>query len=205
VSGDLDLGAVAGLYEASLAQHGESSPAVGWRDPSQHRLRFGKLASVIEPSDGAVGVNDLGCGYGAFLPFLREAGVAVAHFRGYDISAQMVARARAKFPEGEFRVGDRLDEPADFSFACGIFNVRLTHSEEAWREHILRTLENLAAFSRRGFAFNLLTTHVDYREPHLYYGDPCFFFEHCRRSFGRRIALLHGAPPYEWTIAIRLA
>ncbi len=38
----------------------------------------------------------------------------------------------------------------------------------------------------------------------LYYGDPIFFFEHCRTTFGRHVALLHDYPLYEFTILVRL-
>jgi hypothetical protein len=30
-------------------------------------------------------------------------------------------------------------------------------------------------FSKKGFSFNMLSTYVDYKENHLFYGDPLFF------------------------------
>jgi SAM-dependent methyltransferase len=203
MSGEIDLAPVAALYEANLAKHGPTSAAVGWRDSDQHRLRFAKLATVIEPADGAVRINDLGCGYGAFLPFLRESAIAVRHFRGYDVSQEMVQRAREEVHDGEFIAAASLTEMADFSFACGIFNVKLAVSDQEWLGHVDRTLQNLFEFSSRGFAFNLLSSYVDYRESHLYYGDPLRFFHLCKTQFGRRVALLHDYPLYEWTITVR--
>jgi hypothetical protein len=115
----------------------------------------------------------------------------------------MLAEARVRFPAAEFAHGDRLDTPADYSFACGIFNVRLEAREDDWRAHIEATLDNVNAFSLRGFAFNLLTTYVDYREPHLYYGDPSYFFDFCKRRYSRNVSLLHDYPLFEWTILVR--
>lgn len=202
VSDAPDLSPIRKLYEDGLDRHGVASPAVGWRDEAGHRLRFAKLATVIDAASGPASVNDLGCGYGAFHEYLVETGVAPAHFRGYDISARMVAEARKRVPGAEFREGSAIEAMADYSFACGIFNVRLTESEADWLAHIERTLDNLHAFSTRGFAFNLLSTYVDYREPHLFYGDPCHFFDLCKRRYARKVALLHDYPLYEWTIAV---
>lgn len=200
-----DLTPVQRLYEKSLAEHGTASLAVGWRDAASHELRFRKLAHVLADAKGPLSINDLGCGFGSFDGFLRGYGVDVALFRGYDISPEMVKLAGERVPTGEFHVGAVLDKPADFSFACGIFNVRLDMSEADWQRHVERTLDNLAANTRQGFAFNLLSTYVDYREPHLYYGDPLQYFDLCKRKFGRRVALLHDYPLYEWTMTVNVA
>jgi SAM-dependent methyltransferase len=197
-----DLTGITRLYEESLAEHGVKPLAVGWRDEVSHRLRFGKLASVIEKSED-VSINDLGCGYGAFYEYLVEVGVKVTLFRGYDISERMVSLAKQRVPGGDFILGDAIDQPADYSFASGIFNVRLQESEEKWQKHVEQTLSNLFEQSRCGFAFNLLSTYVDYREPHLFYGDPLYFFDLCKRRFSRSVSLLHDYPLFEWTMVIR--
>jgi SAM-dependent methyltransferase len=197
-----DLTGITRLYEESLAEHGVKPLAVGWRDEVSHRLRFGKLASVIEKSED-VSINDLGCGYGAFYEYLIEVGVKVTLFRGYDISERMVSLAKQRVPGGDFILGDAIDQPADYSFASGIFNVRLQESEEKWQNHVEQTLSNLFEYSRCGFAFNLLSTYVDYREPHLFYGDPLYFFDLCKRRFSRSVSLLHDYPLFEWTMVVR--
>lgn len=199
---DKRLDGVRELYEKSLAEHGATPPGVGWRDDASHALRFEQLAQLIEPGTPAT-INDLGCGYGAFLDFLGERGVAVAHFRGFDISERMLGEAKRRHPSAQWILGSRLDAEADYSFASGIFNVRLAESDADWRAHVEATLDDLARCSRRGFAFNSLTTHVDYREPHLFYGDPCAFFDLCMRRYSRKVALLHDYPLYEWTLLVR--
>ena len=55
----------------------------------------------------------------------------------------------------------------------------------------------------KALAFNLLSTYVDWQEPHLFYGDPLFWFDHCKRNYSRQVALLHDYPLYEWTIVVR--
>ncbi|MGA6826584.1 class I SAM-dependent methyltransferase [Nitrospira sp. NS4] len=197
-----DLTPIAKLYEDSLEQHGVKPLGVGWRDEGSHRLRFDKLASVIEGGD-PVSINDLGCGYGAFYDYLVGKGVKVSLFRGYDISERMLDEARARVPHGQFLNGRFLDKTADYGFASGIFNVRLQETEEIWRAHVERTLDNLFEYCSRGFAFNVLSTYVDYREPHLFYGDPLHFFDLCKRRYSRRVSLLHDYPLFEWTMVVK--
>lgn len=199
---DEKLKGVRDLYEKSLSEHGATPKGVGWRDERTHELRFERLSRLID-TDPPVSVNDLGCGYGAFLGYLLARGIRVEQFRGFDISARMLDEARRRFPRAEWVLGSKLTVPADYSFASGIFNVRLSESEDSWRAHIEQTLEELHRHSRRGFAFNLLSTYVDYREPHLYYGDPCAFFDLCKRRFSKNVALFHDYPLFEWTILVR--
>jgi len=199
---DKRLEGVRDLYEKSLRDHGATPKGVGWRDEPAHELRFERLSRVIDAAE-PISVNDLGCGYGAFLEYLNGHGFRVAHFRGLDISERMLEEARRRHPSGEWLLGSKLAAEADYSFASGIFNVRLEESEGPWRELIEQTLDDLNTYSKRGFAFNLLSTYVDYREPHLYYGDPCEFFDLCKRRYSKEVTLLHDYPLYEWTMLVR--
>ena len=149
-------------------------------------------------------VNELGCGYGALFKFLLDAGFRVTCFTGYDISVAMLEAAR-RFLEDE-RVelihAESVTREADYSFASGIFNVKFDTSETAWRAHVERTLHNLNDRSKKGFAFNLLSNYVDYREDHLFYGDPCYYFDFCKRHFSKKVSLLHDYDLWEWTMII---
>ncbi len=96
--------------------------------------------------------------------------------------------------------------PVDYTVASGIFNVRLDTPDDAWTDHVLETIDHLASLSRRGFAFNMLTMYSDpeHMRDDLYYGDPRFFFDHCKRHHSRQVALLHDYGLYEFTIRVRL-
>jgi len=201
-SADKPLAGVRDLYEKSLREHGATPRGVGWRDERTHGLRFERLSQVIDEV-GPVSINDLGCGYGAFLEYLNVRGTKVSRFRGLDISERMLEEARRRHPSGEWILGTKLAAEADYSFASGIFNVRLKESRANWRKFIVRTLDELNRYSKRGFAFNVLSTYVDYRERHLYYGDPREFFDLCKRRYSKMVALLHDYPLYEWTMLVR--
>ncbi len=202
------LAPVARLYGKSLEQHGPSAMGVGWRTEESQRLRFEKLLTVVDRPDGGwVDVNDLGCGYGAFLSFLEEQQVPIGTFFGYDISEEMltVARSRATAARSEFIASSRVTERADYSFASGIFNVKLDCDDQSWTSYVEDVIRNLADHSRAGLAFNLLSTYSDYQEDHLFYGDPLHWFDWCKRNISPWVTLLHDYPLFEWTITARLA
>jgi len=104
---------------------------------------------------------------------------------------------------------ERADElePADFTVASGIFNVRLDVPDDDWRAYVEATVETLASLSLRGFAFNMLTSYSDSDKMRsdLYYGDPGWFFDLCKRRYARNVALLHDYGLYEFTMIVRLS
>jgi SAM-dependent methyltransferase len=201
-----DLRSIADLYGDSLARHGETPMGVGWRTEESQGLRFEKLLSVLDDhGDAPIEVNDLGCGYGALLGRLEANGRVVARYYGYDISDQMLEAARARLPADRVELikGGQATRHADYSVASGIFNVKLDADETRWTAYVQDTVRNLAEHSRLGFSFNLLTTYCDYREAHLFYGDPLWWFDWCKREVTPRVALLHDYPLFEWTMVGR--
>jgi len=207
VGGDQpDLAPIAGLYEDSLSRHGDTPMGVGWRTEDSQNLRFDKLLAVLDIDEATpVEVNDLGCGYAALFEHLERRGVTVGAYVGYDISDKMLRSAAERVPADRTSLvrSASVTVVGDYSFASGIFNVRLDADEGHWASYVQATVRNLAAHSRRGFAFNLLTSYCDYREDHLFYGDPMWWFDWCKREVTPRVALLHDYPLYEWTLVGR--
>jgi len=200
-------GAVSRYYTETLRAHGATPRGVDWPSAASQALRFERLLGIC---DGArsFSLNDYGCGYGALADHLAAGGYDVAYC-GFDIAPTMVAEAEAHHrdsPRCRF-VGDEALLPvADYTLASGVFNIRLDTPDDVWREYVLYTLGALHARSRRGFAFNMLTSYsdADRQRPDLYYADPLFFFDYCQTRFPRSVALLHDYPLYEFTIWVRV-
>jgi len=94
---------------------------------------------------------------------------------------------------------------SDYIVASGIFNVKNEIIESEWLYYILSTIEIMNKKSKKGFAFNVLTKYSDkeYMKNYLYYADPLFLFDYCKRNFSRNVALLHDYDLYEFTILVR--
>lgn len=120
----------------------------------------------------------------------------------------MIHQARERHahrPGAQFSCEEAILRGVDFLVASGVFNVKLQTPVEAWHGYVLRTLDRFARLSRRGFAFNVLTSYSDpdRRRPDLYYADPCILFDHCKRHYARNVALLHDYGLYEFTLVVR--
>jgi SAM-dependent methyltransferase len=198
------LSKVADFMDDLLEKEGASVKAVGWLTRENQRLRFSQLLRGLEPGEEPFTVNDLGCGLADLYGYIKDEGLPLSGYRGYDLSEKMLAAAREQVGEdGELVRSDRITEDADYSFACGIFNTKLEATDAEWLDYMKSVITNLDERSGRGFAFNSLTTYVDYREEHHFYGDPAELFRFCKEEISPRVTLLHDYPLWEWTIAVR--
>jgi SAM-dependent methyltransferase len=207
------LSNVAEYYSKQLRKFGATSKGVDWNGRESQFLRFEQLGRLIlesTPATKVVSVADYGCGYGAFLDYIRQSFPKDVDydFLGLDVSADMIEASCQRWQNDErsrFIVGHQPDEKTDFAVASGIFNVCLDADHTLWQDHILETLTTMARFSNRGFAFNCLTSYSDEdkRADHLFYTDPCYIFDYCKKNFSRNVALLHDYDLYEFTILVR--
>jgi SAM-dependent methyltransferase len=202
-----DFGSHLEYYRQQLLEKGPTAPGVGWRTAESQELRFDKLLTVLgEDTDGAVSVNDLGCGYGALFQSLHRRGVPVERYYGYDITKEMLGSLREQVQDERVEgiLGDRVTEKAEYSFASGVFYLRFDVADDDWSAYVRSLVRNLAECSTRAFAFNMLSTYSDYQEDHLYYGDPVEWFRWCRREITPLVSLWHDYPLFEWTITGRV-
>lgn len=201
------LDEVKNLYTGNLAQHGVDSKSVGWKDEASQLLRFDVLSRVIHEGDAPFTVNDFGSGYGAMYAYLDQRFRGLTGYCGVDVSEPMVAQAKTLHPsaKAEFLLTDRLTKPADYGFVSGTFNVCFKATPGEWMDWIVQQLDMLNETSTRGFAFNLLSTYVDWKAENLFYASPLEFFDLCKRRYSRFVTLHHDYPLYEWTIAVRKA
>lgn len=197
---------VSEYYSDKLARYGTTPRGVDWNSAESQELRFAQLCKLL-PADAAFSLNDIGCGYGAMYDYLVDQGYDV-RYSGYDVSKPMMEAAR-KMPRPKphpvFVTASAGLRKADYSVASGLFNVRLNVTRTQWLKHVDSIVELLHSTSRRGFAFNCLTSYSDpqRRRADLYYGDPRRFFDHCMRRYSRHVAVLHDYGLFEFTILVR--
>jgi len=196
---------VGGYYTERLREHGATAKGVDWNSAESQWLRFTQLSRVLPPS-GSYSVVDYGCGYGALVAYLD--GLSADYdYQGFDISHEMVERARRDHgsERRRFTTSESDLAAADYTLASGIFNVKLDTEVADWKEFVLGVLDRIDRLSRRGFAFNMLTSYSDpdRMRPDLYYADPCGFFDLCKTKYSKHVALLHDYGLYEFTILVR--
>lgn len=200
------LRSVDSYYTDKVAAHGATAAGVDWNSEESQELRFAQLLRVVDATT-PYSLIDYGCGYGALVGALHRRSDSFS-YTGFDVSAAMLEHARGAL------AGDRrctlvadpgMLKPAEYAIASGIFNVRLDNDPEAWRAYVDDTIRALDRLGKRGFAFNMLTSYSDAHlmRDDLYYGEPCAYFDLCKREFSRHVALLHDYGLWEFTIVVR--
>ena len=195
------------FFTEKFKQIGACPEGVDYNSETAQILRFEQFERLFDPQQ-LFSLNDYGCGYGALAQYLKQRDYKF-QYHGYDISADMIDHANASTPANEnwqfTCVANELCV-ADFTIACGVFNLKFEADPKTWLKYILDSLSIIAGISRQGFGFNMLTKYsdADKMRADLYYGDPLYFFDYCKRQFSRNVALLHDYELYDFTILVRL-
>jgi SAM-dependent methyltransferase len=195
-------------FSEKLSAFGATPKGVDYNGPEAQERRFEQLVKVINPSKPFT-VIDYGSGYGALFDFLHRKGWQFEYY-GLDRIEQMVIAGREAhmdFPHAHFTTREEELPLADYLLAGAIFNIKLDARYEDWQEFVVTTLRRMNELCSKGFSFNMLTRYSDpermAQRPDLFYGDPLFFFDLCKREFSRNVALLHDYGLYDFTILVR--
>lgn len=196
---------VAAYYSDKLAEFGATARGVDWKDTASQCTRFDALLTLVE--DSTASLLDVGCGFGALLPYARMHGFC-GRYLGMDAAPAMVQEARRLHGSDKlarFEQGIAPDQSCDYAVASGIFNVRLTYDTARWQTYMEEMVTLMHHSARRGFAFNCLSSYsdTDRMRPDLHYADPLVWFDRCKRSFAPAVALLHDYGLWEWTLVVR--
>lgn len=197
------------FYAERAKVFGNTSQGVGWKDDNAQIVRFAQLIKVILVNK-KFSINDLGCGTGRFYDYLISEKYLPTAYNGYDILDEMIRLADNSLLPNPIVSLKKIQSAsemniADYTIASGIFNIKYEAGETEWLDHILSTLETMNKKSKLGFAFNLLTRYSDkeFMQDHLYYADPLFLFDYCKKNFSKNVALLHDYFQYDFTIVVR--
>ena len=200
-----NLDHVKSYFDKRIREHGASPRGSDWNSETSQNIRFDQLLKVVEAQKFSL--LDYGCGYGALADYLMTKGLDVDYY-GYDILESAIETARQAHqgkPRRSFFT-EKTDLPVcDYTVASGIFNFRGEQSFEDWTDYVLGVLNEFDQLSRRGFSSNFLTKYSDAEKMRadLYYADPLFLFDYCKRNFSRNVALLHDYRLYDFTLLIR--
>jgi len=191
-----------------LESFGPTAKGVDYNSLESQARRFEQLVKVIDSSN-PFSIIDYGCGYGALFDFLKTKEWDFEYY-GVDLIEEMVRAGRdshREFSNAHFTSDESEVPPVDYLVAGAIFNIKLEAPYEQWQNYTCQTLARMNAMCSRGFSFNMLTKYSDAdrmeQRPDLFYGDPLFFFDHCKRNFSLNVALLHDYGLYDFTILVR--
>jgi SAM-dependent methyltransferase len=195
-------------YSRKLAKYGATPAGVDWKCTATQQMRFVQLLKLCDFS-AAFSLNDLGCGYGALVTYLAKYHPeAEVDYLGVDLSATMVRSARRlqrRYGNVKFVRDSVSPRVADYSVASGIFNVKLHQSLDAWEHFVRKTLNDLQATSRRGFAVNFLAPPAPGlpSQIELYRVSSKAWSVYCEQQLGWSVELLDEYGMREFTLLVR--
>ncbi|MBK8008143.1 MAG: class I SAM-dependent methyltransferase [Rhizobiales bacterium] len=192
-------------YDRLLRESGDTHAAAQWADQPTQDLRLKILCEIgdLKPAK----VLDFGCGMGRLYELLSAQGFK-GEYVGYEIAPNLAAAAQKKHASARFECRDILKNglPEDFDYVLisGVFN----NKHSASSEYVQAVLKTLFARTRKGIAFNGLSTYVDYLAENLNYMDPIETFARCKAGLSSAVTLRHdyqlkaNVIPYEFTIYV---
>lgn len=155
--------------------------------------------------DAPYSLLDVGCGYGGLFDYFKAHQLPIT-YTGIDICEGMIDHAKAQHPEGTFICGSVQEMDAHQSFdyvVCnGILTQKLTVSGRDMDAYAQALIKTMYAHCRTGIAFNVMTTHVDYQEPNLYYRNPVELLAWCMTTLSPKVRLDHSYPMFEYTLYV---
>jgi SAM-dependent methyltransferase len=174
-------------YRGRFEKYGDAPEAVGMSLEGQ-RFRFRKLTEIADLRNRRI--LDLGCGIGAFYPFLVEK-FGQVDYTGIDLVREMVDFAAQKYPRACFLCHDLfanpLDETFDYVLTSTIFNYAMSGSGE-----YMRALLRLAfKYCTRGLGFNFPSTFVNFTDPEMAYYDPAQVLDFCIGNLTHKVVMHH--------------
>jgi SAM-dependent methyltransferase len=189
---------VISFFDKNLMLHGDRPEAVRW-SPTGQILHYQSMLDIGDINGKKI--LDFGCGKGDFYRFLKDKNIHI-EYHGCDINGKLIALAKKKFPETDFRVfdidKDVLNEEFDYVFLCGVFNLKV----EGLDEMIKNTLTKLFKHCCIGLGFNALSVHNPKKDFELHYTSPEDMLGFAVKNLSPYISLRHDRMSYDFTMFV---
>lgn len=189
---------VISFFDNNLMLHGDRPEAVRWSSTGQI-LHYHAMLDIGNINGSKI--LDFGCGKGDFYQFLKDKGIQVEYY-GCDINEKLIALAKQKFPEADFRIfdidKDVLDEHFDYIFLCGVFNLNIQGLDEIIKGALIKLFRHC----RIALAFNALSSHNPKKDFELHYTSPEEIFNFALKNLSPYVSLRHDRIAYDFTMFI---
>lgn len=188
-------------YNTAVIKYGISRKSVLWDDPQTQYLRFYELVKHLDLNDRRKTALDIGCGNGELYKFLNFLGYRGGYV-GYDINEMLCNQARNRFQGIDVQCRDIMNEEVtkgfDYVVLSGLFNINVGQSSD-WVQSFLK---KMYALSNEVLVFNMISTHVTYRDEGMFYMDPAEVLSFCLGNLSKRTTLAHHNLPYNYTVTV---
>lgn len=164
-------------YERCLEQYGPTPQGVDWPNATDLNTRFTVMTDLFikNLTNHSITLLDLGCGYGAFLNFLKKSNFHhKIQYKGIDLSAKMIHAATLQHDHTYFETKDVLLDVLpinsfDYIIMNGLFTIKSELSQNDMLAFFTAIIETTFKAARFGIAFNVMNSHVDWFRDDLFH------------------------------------
>jgi len=195
---------IADACEEDLRNYGDNFRGVGYTKSSDEaEQRYALMLDLVREAQHPVTLLDFGCGLGHLRDFLNCRGLAHIEYSGLDISPAYLQAARARHPDVAFFDVDVLESDEglpDFDYVVlnGVFNYRGPIDQQRMLEYWQQLTSAAFRHCRRGMAFNVMSTVVDWERDDLFH-LPFDTMARWISTLSRHFTIRHDYGAYEYT------
>lgn len=197
-------------YDECLATHGANARGMDWgNDAGKLTARFDAICRAIGMSENQekFSLLDVGCGCGLLRDHLEARYPKRAGYTGLDASPAMLEAAKQRHPETKFVQHDiaegGCEVSCDWVVANGLLTERRGIPETRMIDFAQRVIGNMYECCKVGIVFNVLSSHVNFRDESLFYWDPGVVIEYAAANLSRHISIHHDLETYDYFCCIR--
>ena len=162
-------------YESCLEKYGDTCRGVDWPNAEDAQVRYRVMLEVIKTKLAEkVSLLDFGCGASHLYEYILRNRQDYIEYSGLDLSPAFIDLSQKKFPSIRYYGVDILDTSAslpDFDYI--VMNGVFTEKRELTFDAMLTYFKDVVAWAfnkaRVAIAFNVMSPHVDWQRPDLFY------------------------------------
>jgi cyclopropane fatty-acyl-phospholipid synthase-like methyltransferase len=162
-------------YESCLEKYGDTHLGVDWPNPQDADMRYQVMLEVIKKkTEGNVSLLDFGCGASHLYEYILQKQLHHIEYNGLDLSEKFVRLSQGKFPHIRYYCLDILEDQGslpDFDYIVmnGVFTEKCSLSFDEMLSYFKGLLRCLFEKAKRGIAFNVMSSHVDWEREDLFH------------------------------------
>jgi SAM-dependent methyltransferase len=192
-------------YESCFKKHGGTPQGVDWPNVDDLNRRFQVMLDICTDK-APVNILDFGCGNGLLCSYLKQTQMDNIRYTGLDISQKFIDFCRTTYPGIPFICSDIAQESIeiDFDYAIcnGTFTEKLDLTFDEMFDFFSKTLITLFKKSKKGIAFNVMSSHVDYRRDDLFHVPHDMMANLLINDLSRHYVIRNDYGLYEYTVYV---
>jgi SAM-dependent methyltransferase len=199
---------IAQKYNRRFTKLGAVPEASLWFSRERQLARFKLIADVVAQKrpPANFSINDIGCGYGAFLPYLfQRFPDEDFKYTGFEIAEKPLNYCIKTYQTSNvvFKMGSSPKSHSDFSVMSGTYNYAPVLSPKVWQAYLFKNLSQIWSYCRCGIIFNLsVASEAKITSQNISYFSQKNVIKFCQTELGKTSLSFSDNLPKEATFSV---